>query len=57
MNITIEDRGWVDRVTGGDRRKDQRATRLNEAEILAEVDKIRSIMILAFAPWRDQVGN
>ena len=43
VNITIEDRGWVDRVTGGDREKiiglDKEAD-----EIKAEVDKIRRLL-------------
>ena len=42
VNITIEDRGWADRVTGGDRAKiaDHRQQR---DEIHAEVDKVRGM--------------
>ena len=43
VNITIEDRGWVDRVTNGDRSKIGEH-RHEETEIIAEVDKVRSIM-------------
>jgi len=42
VNITIEDRGWVDGVTGGDRGKiSERQQEM--AAIVAEVDKFRSL--------------
>jgi hypothetical protein len=42
VNITIEDRGWVDNVTGGDREEIDGHGQ-EQKEIKAEVDKIRGM--------------